>query len=216
MSRRARYKGEVSQRESLMPSTDARIDAYIDSKPAFAAPILRHLRAAVHRACPDVEETLRWSMPSFNYKGQILCQMAAFKEHAIFGFWRGTEVTDAAERPAAMGQFGRITSVEDLPANAELEELIRKAAALIDSGTKSPRAVKQPKATIEMPADLAEALAASLDAKATFEGFPPSGRRDYLEWVVEAKRPETRAKRIAQAVEWMAEGKRRHWKYEKC
>ncbi len=199
-----------------MPDTDARIDAYIESKPAFAGPILRHLRAALHRACPDVEETLRWSMPSFNYRGKILCQMAAFKEHATFGFWRGKEVAGEAARPSAMGQFGRITSLADLPSESELDAMICKAMALIDSGEQSPRLVKHAKTDIEMPADLSNALAASPAAKATFEGFPRSCRREYLEWIVEAKRPETRAQRIAHAVEWMAEGKRRNWKYEKC
>ena len=199
-----------------MPSTDPRIDAYIDGKPDFARPILRHLRHAVHCACPEVEETLRWSMPSFSYKGSILCQMAAFKQHATFGFWRAKDVAGEAERPSAMGQFGRITSVEDLPPDAELETMIRKAMALIDTGTKTPRPVKHAKAEIQMPDDLAEALAASPPARATYDGFPPSCRRDYLEWIVEAKRPETRARRVAQAVEWMEEGKRRNWKYETC
>ena len=199
-----------------MPSTDPRIDAYIDGKPAFAGPILRHLRAAVHRACPEVEETLRWSMPSFNYKGQILCQMAAFKEHAVFGFWRGKEVSGDDESRSAMGQFGRLTGIADLPSDDELDTLIRKAIALIDTGTRAPRPVKHPKPELEMPSDLAEALAALPPAQATYDAFPPSCRRDYLEWIIEAKRPETRAKRVAQAVEWMAEGKRRNWKYEKC
>lgn len=153
-----------------MPTTDPRIDAYIGVKPPFARPILEQLRAAVHRVSPAVEETLRWSMPSFGYKGRILCGMAAFKGHATFGFWDGREVTGEAERPSAMGQFGR----------------------------------------------LATALGASPSAQATYDGFPPSCRREYLEWIAEAKRPETRAKRVAQAVEWMGEGKRRHWKYEKC
>ncbi|HEV2568613.1 YdeI/OmpD-associated family protein [Sphingomonas sp.] len=199
-----------------MPSTDPRVDAYIDGKPAFARPILQHLRAAVHRACPGVEETLRWSMPSFTYKGQILCQMAAFKSHATFGFWRGKEVSGEDESRSAMGQFGRLTSIADLPSDAELDALIGKAVALIDSGMKARRPVKHPKPELTMPADLAEALSASPAAQATYDAFPPSCRRDYLEWVVEAKRPETRAKRVAQAVEWMAEGKRRNWKYEKC
>jgi uncharacterized protein YdeI (YjbR/CyaY-like superfamily) len=204
----------ASQRESLMPSTDARIDAYIERKPPFAGPILRHLRIAVHRVCPDVEETLRWSMPSFNYKGQILCQMAAFKEHATFGFWRGKEVSGEDENRSAMGQFGRLTKVADLPPDDELDGLIRKAMALIDSGTRTPRPIKHPKPELEMPADLAAALAASPAAQATYDGFPPSCRRDYLDWIIEAKRPATRAKRVVEAVEWMAEGKRRDWKYE--
>ena len=199
-----------------MPSTDPRIDAYIARQFEFARPILAELRTAVHRACPQVEETLRWSMPSFTYKGKILCQMAAFKAHAVFGFWQGREVAGETEKPSAMGQFGRLTSPADLPPPAELDALIAKAAALIDTGAKTPRAVKQPKPEIAMPDDFAAALSASASARASFDGFPPSARRDYLEWVTEAKQPATRAKRIAQAVEWLAEGKRRNWKYEKC
>lgn len=199
-----------------MPSTDPRIDGYIEAKAPFARPILNHLRTAVHRAVPGVDETLRWSMPSFTYKGRILCQMAAFKEHAVFGFWRGTEGAGGEESASAMGQFGRLTSIADLPPAAELDALIRKAADLIDSGEKAPRPVKHPKPELAMPDDFAAALAASAPAQATYDSFPPSARRDYLEWVLDAKQSATRVKRIAQAVEWMAEGKRRHWKYEKC
>jgi uncharacterized protein YdeI (YjbR/CyaY-like superfamily) len=199
-----------------MARTDPRIDAYIDGKAPFARPILQHLRAAVHRALPDVEETLRWSMPSFTYQRQILCSMAAFKEHAVFGFWRGKEVSGEQESASAMGQFGRLTSIADLPDDAALDEMIRKAAALIDSGTRAPRPVKHPKPELAMPDDLASALAASPAAQASYDAFPPSAKRDYVEWVLGAKQPATRAKRIAQAVEWMAEGKRRNWKYEKC
>jgi uncharacterized protein YdeI (YjbR/CyaY-like superfamily) len=198
-----------------MATVDPRIDSYIDGKAAFARPILRHLRAAVHRAVPDVEETLRWSMPSFTYKGQILCSMAAFKEHAVFGFWRGKEVA-GDESTSAMGQFGRLTSIADLPDEATLETMIRKAATLIDSGTRAPRPVKHPKPELAMPDDLASALAANGAAQASYDGFPHSAKRDYLEWVLGAKQPTTRAKRIAQAIEWMAEGKKRNWKYEKC
>jgi uncharacterized protein YdeI (YjbR/CyaY-like superfamily) len=199
-----------------MPKIDPRVDAFIEKKAAFAQPILRHLRAVVHRACPGVEETIKWGMPSFTYKGQILAGMAAFKEHATFGFWRSTEVTGRPEPESGMGQFGRLTGIEDLPAEAELEAMVRKAAALIDSGAKKPRPVKHPKPEIAMPADLASALAANPAAQTTYDGFPPGQKREYLEWITEAKRPETRAARLAQAVEWMAEGKRRNWKYEKC
>ena len=199
-----------------MPKIDPRVDAFIEKKAAFAQPILRHLRAVVHRACPGVEETIKWGMPSFTYKGQILAGMAAFKEHATFGFWRSTEVTGRPEPESGMGQFGRLTGIGDLPPEAELEAMVRKAAALIDSGVKKPRPVKHPKPEIAMPADLVSALAANPAAKATYDGFPPGQKREYLEWITEAKRPETRASRLAQAVEWMAEGKRRNWKYEKC
>jgi hypothetical protein len=199
-------------------SRDPRIDAYIARQADFARPILEHLREAVHRACPEAEETLKWSMPHFTYRGQILAGMAAFKAHATFGFWRGKEVTGGTGKEReAMGSFGRITSRGDLPDDETLDVLIRKAVAVADSGTKPARAPKAaPKPPPEMPADLSEALDSSPAARATFDAFPPSCRREYVEWVVEAKRPETRTKRIAQAVEWMAEGKRRNWKYEGC
>jgi uncharacterized protein YdeI (YjbR/CyaY-like superfamily) len=199
-----------------MAKTDPRVDAFIEKKAAFAQPILRYIRQVVHRACPEVEETLKWSMPSFTYKGQILAGMAAFKEHATFGFWRSKDVTGTEEAESAMGQFGRLKSVADLPDDAALEAMVRKAVALIDSGAKAPRPLKHPKPALEMPGDLDAALAANPAALATYDGFPPGQKREYLEWVTEAKRPETRAKRIAQAVEWMAEGKRRNWKYESC
>jgi uncharacterized protein YdeI (YjbR/CyaY-like superfamily) len=196
--------------------TDPRSDAYIESRQAFAQPILRRIRAAVHAACPDVEETLKWSMPSFVYKGKILAGMAAFKAHATLGFWNGSELLDeGARQDGAMGQFGRLTSVDDLPQPAELAKLIEKAMALVDSGAKPARAVK-PKPPFTVPDDLRVALDKAPAAAATFDGFAPSAQRDYVEWVTEAKREETRAKRVAQAVEWMAEGKKRHWKYENC
>jgi uncharacterized protein YdeI (YjbR/CyaY-like superfamily) len=196
---------------------DPRIDAYIARQADFARPILEHLRAAVHSACPEAEETLKWSMPHFLYKGDILAGMAAFKAHATFGFWRAKDVVGetGAEREA-MGQFGRLTSLDDLPADNVLAALIGKAMALAGSGEKRPRPVKHPKPELSTPDDLTAALDGNPAARVTFDGFPPSCRRDYVEWVVEAKRPETRAKRISQAIEWMAEGKRRNWKYENC
>ena len=196
---------------------DERVDAYIERQAAFAKPILAKLRDTVHAACPDCDETLKWSMPSFMYKGRILANMAAFKAHATFGFWQAKQVVGETGRERdAMGSFGRLTRVEDVPDEATLRSLVEKAVALIDSGEKSPRPTKQPKPDLEMPADLEAALASNASARAAYDGFPPSGRREYVEWLTEAKRPETRAKRLAQAVEWMAEGKRRHWKYEQC
>ena len=196
-------------------SRDPRIDAYIERQADFARPILRHLREAVHSARPDVEEGMKWSMPHFLLDGRILAGMAAFKAHATFGFWRGGDVVGEGAERGAMGQFGRLTSVEDLPPPAELDAMIRKAAELAESGP-APRAAKPPKPELATPEDLRSAIDAEPKAAATFDAFPPSCRRDYCEWIVEAKRPETRAKRIAQAVEWLAEGKKRHWKYEKC
>ena len=197
--------------------TDERIDAYIARQAEFARPILEHLRAAIHSACPEAEETLKWSMPHFLYKGDILAGMAAFKAHATFGFWRAKGVLGetGAERDA-MGQFGRLTSIADLPPPDVLADLIRKAMAVAERGEKRPRPVKHPKPELAAPDDLTAALDGNPAARATFDGFPPSCGREYIEWVVEAKRPETRAKRISQAIEWMAEGKRRNWKYENC
>ena len=193
---------------------DPRIDAYIEKQAEFARPILDHIRDSLH-AAGEVEESIKWSMPAFLYKGRPLANMAAFKAHAVMGFWQGQQLREGEAQNGAMGQFGRLTSVADLPDREALIDLTRKAMALIEEGVKPVRnkTVKEP---IAMPDDLRAALAANPAAQASYDGFPPSGQREYLEWVVEAKRPETRAKRVAQAVEWMAEGKRRHWKYAAC
>ena len=196
--------------------TDPRIDAYIESKAAFAQPILRHLRAIVHEACPDCEETLKWSSPSFMYKGKILAGFAAFKEHAAFNFWSGTQVTGQSDKgSSAMGQFGRLTSLSDLPDRETLIALTRKAMKLIDDGVKPVRN-KHEKPPFTVPQDMRAAIDGNSAARAVFDGFPPSAQRDYVEWITEAKRDETRVKRLAQTVEWLAEGKRRNWKYENC
>jgi uncharacterized protein YdeI (YjbR/CyaY-like superfamily) len=196
--------------------TDPRIDAYIERQADFARPILSHLRETVHAACPDCEETLKWSAPSFVFKGKILAGMAAFKAHATFGFWSGSQVVGKDQgQTGAMGQFGRLTSLDDLPPRPKLEAMVRKAMALIDEGVKPVRD-KHAKPPFKVPEDLRAAIDAVPAAAATFDGFPPSCQREYVEWVTEAKREETRVKRLAQTVEWLAEGKRRNWKYENC
>lgn len=194
---------------------DTRIDDYIAGRAAFAQPILHWLRERVHAACPEVEEAIKWSMPAFLYKGKPLANMAAFKAHATFGFWHRQELKTGKEG-SAMGQYGRLESLDDLPDAATLERQVKDAMALTDSGAAPKRAAKPPKPESPVPAELAEALAADDLASATFEGFPPGCRREYCEWIAEAKRPETRAKRVAEAVSWMREGKRRNWKYENC
>ena len=197
-------------------SHDPRIDAYIARQADFARPILDHLRRIVHAAAPEVEETIKWSMPHFMYKGRLFAGMAAFKAHATFGLWQASAVLgETGSEREAMGQFGRIASLDDLPPEAELKGIVRRAAEHAQEPPR-PRPKKPPKPALETPPELNAALDANPAARATFDGFSPSGRRDYVEWVVEAKRPETRDKRIAQAVEWMAEGKKRHWKYENC
>jgi uncharacterized protein YdeI (YjbR/CyaY-like superfamily) len=197
-------------------TSDPRVDAYIERQAEFARPILKHLRDVLHAACPDCEETLKWSMPSFMYKGKILAGMAAFKAHATFGFWSaGLVLSKEEEKMSGMGQFGRLTSLADLPSRATLEALVKKAMKLIDDGVKPPRD-KHKKPPFTVPQDLRAAIDAIPAAKATFDAFPPSQQREYADWVADAKRDETRAKRLAQSVEWLAEGKRRNWKYENC
>jgi len=197
-----------------MAKKDERIDAYIASAAPFARPILKHLRSVVHEACPDVQETLKWRMPSFEYRG-MLCGMGAFKEHAVFGFWKGKLVLGGKAGDDAMGQFGRLTSVKDLPSKRALAGYVKKAMALNEAGVSVKRAVK-PKAALPMPADLKAALAKSRKGGAHGDEFPPGAKRDYLEWVLEGKQEAPRARRIATTVEWVAAGKKRNWKYEKC
>lgn len=198
-------------------SRDPRVDAYIEKKADFAKPILSHLREAVHRACPDAEETIKWSMPAFLYKGAILANMAAFRQHATFGFWRGTEVIGGSdEAMSAMGQFGRITSVDDLPKPKQLAELIRRAMTVTEAGPPKRQPKHEPRPKYDMPEELSSALAAHPAAAATFDAFSPSARYEYVEWVAEAKRAETKAKRVATAIEQLGEGRRLHWKYESC
>ena len=194
-----------------MAGTDPRVDAYIGQAADFARPILTHIRAAVHKACPDIEEGIKWSMPFFMLDGKNLANMAAFKQHAAFGFWKDIDLPRAGE---AMGHFGRLASIDDLPDEAQFVALIRSVAERMKTGpVDSGRARKPPVKVPPLPDDLASAIAASAEAQKTFDGFSPSNRRDYIEWVSEAKRDATREKRIATAVEWMAEGKDRNWKY---
>ena len=197
-----------------MSTLDPRIDAYIARSAEFAQPILRELRARVHAACPGVEETIKWGMPTFMHDG-ILCGMAAFKRHASFGYWKHALVMGDAERDG-MGSYGRLACVRDLPPKARMQADLRKAMKLNEDGVKPERRKSAPRPAPEVPDELASALEKNKAAKATFDAFAPGCRREYIEWIVEAKREETRAKRLAQALEWMAQGKRRNWKYEKC
>lgn len=199
-------------------SKDKRVDAYIAKSAGFAQPILREVRHIVHQACPEVEETMKWSFPHFDYKG-MLCSMAAFKEHCAFGFWKSTLVLDSADNKSkdAMGQFGRITSVKELPSRRVLIGYIQKAMALNDQGIKVARAKPGgEKKELVVPGYFLSVLKRNKKALATFNGFPYSKKKDYVTWVSEAKTEETRNKRLATSVEWLAEGKSRNWKYEKC
>lgn len=193
-----------------MPSRDRRIDAYIAKAPEFARPILETVREAVHAALPEVEETMKWSTPFFDYKGPI-CMVAAFKEHCRFGFWKGSLVTG----DKAGEKIARVTSLKDLPSKKELVALVKKAAKLNEEGVKPARAPKPAKAPAATPDDLAAALRKNKDAKAAFDEFSPSQRREYIDWITGAKAAETRQRRLDQAIEWIALGKPRNWKYMK-
>lgn len=193
--------------------TDPRIDAYIAEAGDFAQPILAHLRALVGRTLPDCEETIKWGMPHFTVGGKNVAGIAAFKAHCAL------VIHGDGRQGDAMGQYGKLTTIADLPAEAELVAKLRAVAERIAATGKGARTAAKPpvpKAEIAVPDDFAVALGASPPARATFDAFAPSHRREYLEWIVEARRPETRARRIAQAVEWLADGKKRNWKYEKC
>jgi uncharacterized protein YdeI (YjbR/CyaY-like superfamily) len=197
-----------------MGKRDPRVDTYIANSADFAKPILTHIRAVVHEACPDVEETIKWSMPHFDHEG-ILCGMASFKEHCAFHIWKGSLIVGDGAREA-MGQFGRITRVSDLPSKKAITVYIRQAMKLREDGVKNPaRSKPRKKAKLVVPTELTSALKKNKKAAAAFEGFPPSHKREYADWISEAKRDETRKRRVDAAVEWMAEGKSRNWKYEK-
>ena len=195
---------------------DPRIDAYIARAAPFAQPILTHVRDRVRAVVPNAEETLKWGAPSFVLDGKILLIMAAFKAHAALNFWRGQELRGEQANAHAMGQFGKLSSVEDLLPDSELDALIRQAAELARS-VPAPRKPKHaPKPAPQTHPEFAEALTAAPKARAALDGFSPSAQRDYLEWISDAKQDATRRKRIATAIEWLSEGKRRHWKYENC
>lgn len=217
-----------------MGTRDVRVDAYIAKMQPFAQEILLHIREVVHAACPQCEEAMKWSMPFFTYKGALLCNMAGFKAHASFGFWLGKQVIGEDAEEGAMGQFGKLTSVKDLPSKTVLTKHVKKAMALVDGGAKLERggaensrgtgktaplkktASRKTSASprVSVPPELAKALLRHPDAKAAFDAFSPSHRREYAEWITEAKKPETKERRVQQALEMLAEGKSRNAKYE--
>ena len=197
---------------------DPRIDAYIAKSAAFARPVLQHLRALVHRACPEAVESMKWSSPFFLYNGKILCFTAAFKAHLAFGFWGPAmkKVLAADDRVKdGRGLLGRITCLEDLPADKVLIGYIQTARKFHDAGLAS-RPKAKPKPALPVPADLADALKRSKKAAAAWADFSPSCRREYIEWITGARRPETRESRLLTTIEWVAEGKSRNWKYQNC
>jgi uncharacterized protein YdeI (YjbR/CyaY-like superfamily) len=202
--------------------TDPRIDAYIEKAAPFAQPIMIKLRELIHKACPEVVETIKWGMPSFEYMGP-LCSFAAFKQHCAFGFWKTTLLSDPGkylkERSAqggdAMGNFGRMTSVKDIPPVKVMVDFIHQSMQLNADGVKTEKKKAAPKKAIPVPAELQKALNKNSKAKFYFEKFSPSQQKDYNVWIADAKTNATRNKRIADAIEWISEGKIRNWKYAK-
>ncbi len=193
-----------------MGKKDPRVDAYIEKSAPFARPILRRLRTLVHRGCPEVVEGIKWGLPHFDYRG-IFCGMAAFKAHCAFGFWnRAMNLGRAGE---AMGQFGRIASVGDLPSDAAILGHVREAKRLVDEGIRLGP-VRKARPPLPVPPPLSAALKKKSGALARFRALSPSQQRDYSEWIGEAKTEATRDRRVATAVDWIAQGKSRNWKYE--
>ena len=201
-----------------MGKKDARVDAYIARSAPFARPILKHLRKVVHAGCPGVTETIKWGMPHFDYNG-IMCGMAAFKQHCTFGFWKEKVLEkriplDVRSKDVGMGTYGCVRTLRDLPSAAHLKRLVAEAAKLNDSGVKATEGrPPKPRPPLPVPDDFMAALRKNPRALASFQAFSPSHRREYIEWVTEAKREETRRKRLDTSLTWMAEGKPRNWKY---
>lgn len=201
-----------------MGKKDPRVDAYIEKAQPFAQPLLRHLRKVIHAACPEAAETIKWGHPHFDYKGAF-AGVASFKTHASLGFWKAellrNTVKGMPKTDASFGSFGRLTSLDDLPSEKTLAAIVKAAAKLNDDGVKVARTKKAPKPPVKVPPYFTAALKKNKRAFAAFDAFPPSHRREYVQWVTEARTEETRDKRLATAIEWISEGKGRNWKYER-
>lgn len=210
------FAGALGRMQSIMKNATPAVDAFIARAPEFARPILKRVRAAFHKGCPDLEERLKWGMPSFEYKG-MMGMMAAFKAHTVWGFWRRKEMADPHKifKSGGMGGGGKITDISQLPSEKIIAEYVKAAARLNEAGPRKKAAAK-PKPPVKVPPDFTKALKSNRKALATFEALPPSHRRDYVEWITGAKQDATRERRIATAIEWLAQGKSRNWKYEKC
>lgn len=200
-----------------MSKFDDRVDLYIEKSADFAKPILTHIRKLVHKALPEVEETMKWSFPHFDYKGSM-CNMAAFKQHCTFGFWKASLMSDSHklfDPESAMGHIGKITSLKDLPSDKIMIEYIKEAAKLNEEGVKVKRAKPAVNKDIVAPAYFTEALGKNKKALKAFDDFTPGQKKEYIEWITEAKTEATKDKRMTTAIEWISEGKTRHWKYKK-
>jgi uncharacterized protein YdeI (YjbR/CyaY-like superfamily) len=202
-----------------MSTTNTRIDAYINKSADFAKPVLIHLRKVVHKACPGVQEKIKWGMPHFDYKDNMLCSMASFKQHCAFSFWKASLMKDKtlmmnAKSETSMGHLGRITSLKDLPSEKKLISYIKEAMRLNDDGVKLDKRPLAAKTQLNIPKALTSALQSNKKAQRTFNDFSYSNKKEYIDWINGAKTEDTRNKRLETAVEWLEEGKVRHWKYK--
>jgi len=200
-----------------MGTRNPKVDAYIERSPEFARAILSHLRALVHRACPQATETIKWGFPNFEYKG-ILCNMAAFKNHCAFSFWKASLLSDRRKilrrhGKTSMGQFGKVRDLRDLPSDSVILAYIKEAKSLNDLGAKVPAGEARTKPPLRVPADFRRALGSSTKARGTFERFSTSHRREYIDWLTSAKTTGTRKRRLTTAIQWLEQGKIRDWKY---
>ena len=194
-----------------MAKKDPRVDAYIQNAQPFARPILTYLRKIVQTGCPHCEEAIKWKMPFFDYKGPV-CFMSAFKQHAAFGFWKG-KLLFGKEHGGAMGHFGRLTSIKDLPTEKELIGYVRKATKLNEHGIKKTRPKSITNRRVVVPQDFKSALTKNAKARKAFENFSYSHKKEYVQWITEAKRVETRQRRLKTAIQWLAQNKPQNWKY---
>lgn len=198
---------------------NSKVDAYIAKAAPFAQPVLKHLRRLIHKACPPVAENIKWGMPSFEYKG-MLCGFASFKQHCSFGFWKAALMKDKilmenARSETAMGHLGKITSLKDLPPDKKIIAWIREAMKLNEEGKKIVKAKPVTEKELVIPVAILTAIRKNKKAGIVFEKFSPSARKEYIDWITEAKAAETKNRRLTQAIEWIAEGKPRNWKYMK-
>ncbi len=203
-----------------MTDKNPAFDTYIEKSADFAKPILNHLRSLVHKACPAADEKIKWGFPHFEYKNDMLCHFASFKNHCAFGFWKGSLMKDQwlkenAESENAMGHYGKITSLKDLPADKIIIAHIKEAMRLNDEGIKAPRTKQGKISPVETPEYFLKEIKTNKKSLVNWEKFSNSHKKEYVEWIIEAKRDETRDKRMEQAIEWIAEGKGRNWKYQK-
>ena len=205
-----------------MSSKDKRIDAYIEKSQPFAKPIMKKLRQLIHKGIPEIEETIKWGMPFFEYKGTV-CSFASFKQHATFGFWKYRLLNDpkghlqevSNRGGEAMGNFGRITGIKDLPSDKVMINFLKQAKRLNEEGIKLPNKKKASPKELKIPDYFTKALKKNKSAEKTFNNFPYSHKKEYIEWITEAKTEPTRIKRLNNSIDWLSEGKSRNWKYEK-